>query len=101
MIAAFNRYLVVKPIKSDKEFVKTGIVATHTQANLICKAIILSVGSDEAFYFDEERTRPILKPGDTVFVHEFPKDSQVDPETGEEVMFIREDTIYGYVKKNN
>ena len=95
-IKAFGRYITVKPLKSDKEF-DTGITASHTQANLICKAEVLSIGTDKVFW--DKKGKRIFEPGDTVFIHEFSKDNQIDPKTGEVIMFIREDTIYGYIKK--
>ena len=98
-IQAFGRYITVKPLNSDKEF-ETGIKASHTQANLILKAEVISVGHDEEFAdFNDEGCGQILEKGDTVFVHEFPKDGQIDPKTNEEIMFIRVDTVYGYIKK--
>jgi len=96
-IKAFGRYITVKAIPSDKEY-KTGLVSSHTQANLIVRAEVLSVGQHEEFY-EEFDNNKIIEPGDIVFVHEFPKDNQVDAKTGEEVMFIRLDTIYGFIKK--
>ena len=97
MIKAFGKYITVKKMNSDKEF-DTGLVVKHSQANLIVKAEVLSVGTDESFFEDEARKKPILKKGDTVYVHEFPKDTQID-EDGEDVTFILASTIYGYNTK--
>lgn len=91
-IQAFGRYITVKALESDKKF-KSGLHASHTQANLIAKAEVLSAGHYK------ELNDKVLEPGDTVFVHEFPKDNQIDPVTGEEIMFIRADMVYGYIKK--
>jgi len=97
-IKAFGKYITVKKIDSDKKY-SSGIVSKHGQQNLIVKGEVLSVGSHEDFYYDEDRKEPIIKPGDIVYVHEFPKDEQIDPETNEAVAFVMSNIIYGFESK--